>query len=337
MTAPPRRDPARCEVAMPRHAQVDSFADKLKLALGRANLSRAALAQRLGKDKSVVARWAAGTLHPADQSLAALSAALGRVIPGFDRTAWDLAPTDFAARLGLPAAGGRDAMVATPPLAQLAAALATESLAQAEAAHAGIWLMLYPSISRPGQLHGYAARLRALPDLPALSAEFSNGGTVHGQGFAFPYHYHLHMQFQGRMQDATLGHQILNRPHEDRAEILDGLMTVLGAGMERALGAGRCIWLRLTDSTDDADFAAAMPVAEARTGDWETVLTPALREAFRLATGEGAAVLRQARIAPGENWAIGRRSLRRPEAAHHREAIAAARGLFRGCLQNLAD
>ncbi len=322
---------------MPRHAQVEAFANKLKLALGRANLSRAALAQRVGVDKSVVARWATGALHPADHSLAALSAALGHAIPGFDRTAWNLSPADFAARLGVPAASLGAAGGGSPPLAQMAAALATESLTQAEALHAGIWLMLYPSISRPGQLHGYAARLRVVPAMPALAAEFSNGGTVHGEGFAFPYHYHLHMQFQGRMQDATLGHQILNRPHEDHAEILDGLMMVLGAGMERALGAGRCIWLRLTDTTDDAAFAAAMPVADACTGEWEAVLTPALREAFRAPPTVGAAPLRQARVAPGESWAIGRRSLRRPEARHHREAIAAARGLFRGHLPDLLD
>ncbi len=320
---------------MARRVTIADFADKLTLALGRANLSRAALARQVGVDKSVVARWASGALHPADHSLAALGAALGRAIPGFDGTAWSVPLADFAARLGLPAAVRTEAK--GEPLAQLAAALATESLAQAAALHAGVWLMLYPSISRPGQLHGYAARVRPLPAVAALAAEFSNGGTVHGEGFAFLYHYQLHIHFRARMQDATLGYQILNRQHEDRAEILDGLMMVLGAGMERALGAGRCIWLRLTDTTDDATFAAAMPVAEARTGDWDAALTPALREAFALPTSQGPAALRQARVAPGDSWAIGRRGLRRPEATRHRDAIAAARGLFRGHLPDLLD
>lgn len=102
---------------MARGADIDAFGEKLRLALARANLSRAQAAQAASVDKTVVGRWMSGGIRPADHSLAALSAALARHIPGFSRAEWELPLGAFSERLGL-------APAAAPGVAPLAADVA---------------------------------------------------------------------------------------------------------------------------------------------------------------------------------------------------------------------
>jgi transcriptional regulator with XRE-family HTH domain len=292
---------------MARRTGIEAFADKLRLALGRANLSRTALAQRVGVDKSVVARWSSGALQPADHSLAALSAALGQAIPGFDRTAWDLPVPAFAARLGVPLPAG-----AAPALDESAIDFALEvtadSLPQAVASYAGIWVMLYPSMGRPGELHGYAGRMHLPPGQPALFFNFTSGGTVDARGHAFAMQARLSCVFRSARLRNMVGLQLLNGVHDDTAEILDGIMLSQFAGVDRILGAGRVIWFRLTDGTADDAYAAAIARTSALSGEWNRLVTPALA-AFAPEAPEGAVALRQLRVTPAESWTTGRRGV----------------------------
>jgi transcriptional regulator with XRE-family HTH domain len=321
---------------MARSTPIDGFAEKLRLALGRANLSRTALAQRVGMDKSVVARWSSGALNPADHSLAALSAALGAAIPGFDRTAWDLPMAGFAARIGV-AAPARPSGTA-PALADSALDFALDltagSVEQAAAIYAGIWLELYPAMGRPGELAGFAGRLRLLPGQPALSFEFTNGGTVHAVGHAFAIHVRLNCVYRSLHLRDTLSFTLLDGVHDEKAEILDGIKLSRSAGVDRVIGAGRAIWLRLSDATDDATYAAAVARSQALNlaQAWESLATPPLRQAFAASRSDAGEGLRQILVAPAETWAVGHRGLRRPEAAPQREALAALRAPYRGVL-----
>ena len=323
---------------MARRTAIDQFAEKLRLALGRANLSRTALAQRVGVDKSVVARWSSGALHPADHSLAALSAALAQAIPGFDATAWDLALPDFAARLGI-AAAPRPAGTAQPDSVMDFALGASEGrIEEAAATYAGIWLMLYPAMGRPARLVGYGARLHRPPGQPALSFGFSNGGLIDARGQAFAMLSRLYCLFRPAHLAHMIGALIFDGAHDDRAEVLDGIMLSKAAGVDPVIGAGRVIWLRLTDAVDNAAYAATAARADALQGEWDGLVTPALRTAFRPPPpdpGDALDTYRQTRVAPAESWAITERNLRLRPNAPQRSALDALRAPFRGVVPGI--
>lgn len=324
---------------MARHAEIEAFAEKLRLVLGRANLSRTALAQLIGVDKSVVARWSSGALHPADHSLAALSAALGRIIAGFDRTAWDLPMPGFAHRIGArpPPDAAAAAAIASP--LDFALEASSAGLADAAAAYGGIWLLIYPAMGRPGELVGFAARMRLREGGGALGLEFTNGGSVGGDGIAFAIQVRLHILIRLFHQRDTLGFLLFDGVTDEVAEILDGIALARAATADRSIGAGRMLFLRLSDAIDDATYEAAVARSSALNRDsaWEGLATPAMLASYAQPPPGPATRFRQTRIAQAESWTIGRRGLRRPDAAPQREALAKLRASFRGHMPNLPD
>lgn len=134
---------------MARGTDIEGFSDKLKLAMGRTNLSRAQLAQTLGMDKSVIARWLSGALRPGDHSLAQLSAILGRGIAGFSRADWDRAPADFADRLGL-APSAQPAATAAPGFR--ITGLKAPRQAVLEEPYLGFWVGFMQSVRNRGTI-----------------------------------------------------------------------------------------------------------------------------------------------------------------------------------------
>jgi transcriptional regulator with XRE-family HTH domain len=66
-----------------------AFAEKLRLALRALSLTRAALAAELGMDKSIVVRWAAGSVAPSAHSLSRITAVVARRVEGFSTIDWD--------------------------------------------------------------------------------------------------------------------------------------------------------------------------------------------------------------------------------------------------------
>ena len=100
---------------MPKSVDVEDFAVKLALLTKRLNWSRPKLAQQVGVDKSLAARWFNGSSRPSGNSLMQLTSAVAQAIDGFTAADWDLTPTQFSLRLGLggpaAAAAGRRAGV----------------------------------------------------------------------------------------------------------------------------------------------------------------------------------------------------------------------------------
>src|SRR5688500_4043642 len=82
-------------------AAIADFASKFGLILKACNLSRGALAQGVGIDKSVVSRWASGVQAPTDHNLGRLTDLVGQHVSGFVRRDWERDLPDFAGRLGL--------------------------------------------------------------------------------------------------------------------------------------------------------------------------------------------------------------------------------------------
>lgn len=141
---------------MARGIDIEDFAAKLKLAMDRANLSRAALAQALGMDKSVVARWLLGSGRPADHSLSILSALIERHCKGFSRTDWDRPMAGFAAGLGLQAAPA-NALPPAPAPAYAAGfgltGLPIQRHATLEEPYFGLWVGFMQSSRNRGSIH----------------------------------------------------------------------------------------------------------------------------------------------------------------------------------------
>jgi transcriptional regulator with XRE-family HTH domain len=130
---------------MPKSADVADFAAKLDLLTKRLNWSRSRLAQAVGVDKSLIARWSKGASRPTENSLMQLTAAAAKLVDGFTAADWDLAPADFAKRLGLdgvsiaaaPVMGGNGG------LADMAFPLAFRDFTLNFARYAGIYAGFY--------------------------------------------------------------------------------------------------------------------------------------------------------------------------------------------------
>jgi len=85
----------------PKSVDVENFAVKLTLLAKRLNWSRAKLAQQVGVDKSLAARWLNGNSRPSGNSLMQLTSAVAQAIDGFTRPIWDLTAEQLSRRLGI--------------------------------------------------------------------------------------------------------------------------------------------------------------------------------------------------------------------------------------------
>ena len=79
------------------------FGQKLNLVLKAFTLSRGRLAAELKVDKSLVGRWAAGTVTPSAHNLTSLTSLVATRLPGFSLLDWDLTLSGLAERLGVEA------------------------------------------------------------------------------------------------------------------------------------------------------------------------------------------------------------------------------------------
>jgi hypothetical protein len=77
------------------------FGAKLNLVLKAFSMSRGRLAAELKVDKSLVGRWAAGTVTPSSHNLASLTALVAKRHPRFTMLDWETPLTALAERLGV--------------------------------------------------------------------------------------------------------------------------------------------------------------------------------------------------------------------------------------------
>src|SRR5688572_23828161 len=79
----------------------EGFAAKFRLVLRALNLSRGQIASAVAVDKSLVGRWASGSVTPSEYNLARLSQVLGELKPGFSMADWDRGCADLADLFGV--------------------------------------------------------------------------------------------------------------------------------------------------------------------------------------------------------------------------------------------
>jgi transcriptional regulator with XRE-family HTH domain len=142
------------------------FHDKLTLVLKALSMSRGRLAAELGVDKSLVGRWASGTVSPSALNLENLTRVIARHVSGFTMLDWDRDLPRLADLLGVaaPAMNGRalaafeDGPDALPLPVLPMSRLTTE---RRGAAYEGFWRTTRPSVMMPGRFfhdHGIIRR-----------------------------------------------------------------------------------------------------------------------------------------------------------------------------------
>jgi transcriptional regulator with XRE-family HTH domain len=315
---------------MARGAEIEAFGEKLRLATGRANLSRAQVAQLVGVDKSVVARWLSGALRPADHSLAALSAGLGRHIDGFTRADWELPAVAFAARLGVSAAApkpmpGDDEAAQRPGsltrfLAQCDRVAPREELPVAAERFAGLWLML-----RRKQALVDAGVAEIWDGPTGLEFRVRDGSTPEGTiGPAFARGVNLwHLGIAPNRDYRPLALHLTGTVTP--AAILDGL--VLFPTGERAdiPTACRIVGFRLGPREPDWNrgqarwTALVQPVLQQNRAGWAELLPPLVRDAF-LQPEESAMI----RLTADRNLAMSEEEIAQQDRDPRRQALREA-------------
>jgi len=129
---------------MPKSADVEDFAAKLALLSKRLNWSRAKLAQQVGVDKSLVARWLSGS-RPTGNSLMQLTTAVAHLVDGFTGADWDLPPDEFGQRIGLRPGPGVVAPPGESPSRLVLSGLRDPPAPELGAAFLGLWAGFYQS------------------------------------------------------------------------------------------------------------------------------------------------------------------------------------------------
>jgi hypothetical protein len=141
------------------------FHDKLTLVLKALSMSRGRLAADLGVDKSLVGRWASGSVTPSSLNLENLTRLIARHVSGFTMLDWDRDLGALAGQLGVAAPTNGHAfhaLDAAPdalPLPVLPMSRLTTE--RRGAAYEGFWRTTRPSVMMPGRFfhdHGIIRR-----------------------------------------------------------------------------------------------------------------------------------------------------------------------------------
>jgi hypothetical protein len=237
----------------------ESFAEKLRLVLKALVLSRTGLASALNADKSLVGRWAAGSVMPSEHNLANLTRYIAGRIDGFTMLDWDRSTSEFAVVLGVNA-----------PASPLSAApdwIPVEVLEEARrgalqraSAYEGLWRSTRPSSDLPGR---FLCDVTMIRHEPQGAIRFRSGiEGVRYEGAALLLQNQL-FSFGADAVHGTVIFGIFSGIARQRAEVIEGLSlgTLRDAGGSPLAAA--CVMERIGDLTgdpveDDRRFEAAV-------------------------------------------------------------------------------
>ena len=212
---------------MPKSVDVEDFSAKLALVAKRLNWSRAKLAQQVGVDKSLAARWLNGNSRPTGNSLMLLTAAIAHMVEGFTAANWDLAPGQFASRLGIEAAPQSALVGGRAPGRMILSGLRNPPDPTWGAAYAGLWAGFYQSLTNRGVARLCAVEFQVADD--GLYFAFTDGSFL-GEGTAVVTHTHVH----AICEIAQLGNHLVfftfnAAPDAQGPSVIDGLANAFAA------------------------------------------------------------------------------------------------------------
>lgn len=167
----------------------DDFARCLTLALKALSMSRGRLASEMGVDKSLVGRWASGSVRPSAYNLERLTRFLAEKRPGLTLLDWDRSLPEFASLFGVAAA-----IEARPGngagLSGTLQDMVRNAVDSDLSAYEGFWRTTHASVFQPGcfcQQHGMIRIERGELQFELGADGIRYGGSmspVEGQVFA---------------------------------------------------------------------------------------------------------------------------------------------------------
>ncbi len=224
---------------------------KLDMMLKAMSLSRVALAQQLGVDKSLVGRWLAGSVHPTEHNLARLTTLVASSFPGFCLADWSGGIGSIAQRHGLqpppvPVASGLDAM---GPLTDFLE-LARPEIARRGGAYEGFWRTWRPSIMMGGRIFHDYAMVRRTPG--GLLEVLMEGSGLNFNGWAFPIAGNFFIFLFDKTGGTPMTAQFkgVSLP---KATVLDGILLLAALDPDRTPAALPVVVERLGDLSGDSE------------------------------------------------------------------------------------
>lgn len=227
----------------------DSFDEKLRILLKALVLSRTGLASSMNVDKSLVGRWAAGTVTPSEHNLANLTRFVAGRVEGFTMLDWDRPAADFASRLGVSAfvapQGGALEWIPPSVLEE-----AQRGARQRGWAYEGLWRSTRASSDLPGRFLCDIVQIRSVS---GDSIRFRSGiEGIRYEGVALILQQQL-FYVGADAAHGTVIFGIFSGVARQRAQVIEGLSlgTLRDAGGSPMASA--CVMARIGDLTDDPE------------------------------------------------------------------------------------
>jgi transcriptional regulator with XRE-family HTH domain len=228
------------------------FASHFRLALQALGLSRARAASLLQVDKSLVGRWAAGSVRPSEHNLEAITRLIADRVPAFSMLDWNRNAGSFAAVLGVDPRLASASDPAVEPIGLPAGCLAQAraDTARKGAAYHGFWRSIRPSVIMPGTIfHDYGMVRAAANGL--LEVRMGSSGIV------FDGHAHVaEGNFFAALSDnigCTPLFFVFRGVPLSKAVLLDGLLVFAAFDAARTPAAIPLVLERIGDLSGDRD------------------------------------------------------------------------------------
>ena len=237
----------------------EEFAPRFGLALQVLGLSRGRAASQLNVDKSLVGRWASGSVRPSEHNLAEITKLVAKQVPGFTMLDWQRDIQSFAAlfNIELPAEAVPVAEETVPSLSLSCLVHAQRETKRTGSVYSGFWRSTRPSAIMPGKLfYGYGI-FRPAPSGFLEVRVGSSGLSFDGWGFVSDGN--LFAMLSDSVGCTPLFFIFKGVPLP-KAMLLDGLLMLSGFDSARTPTAVPVIIERIGDLTgdtavDEATFA----------------------------------------------------------------------------------
>ncbi len=126
-----------------------AFAQKFSFALKALSISRVRMAADLGVDKSLVGRWAAGSVHPSEHNLSRITQHIATRISDFTMLDWNRGSAEFAHLFGIevePESDLNGVLAGSQPFPPAFLTQCRAETARRGTAYEGFWRTTRPSI-----------------------------------------------------------------------------------------------------------------------------------------------------------------------------------------------
>jgi transcriptional regulator with XRE-family HTH domain len=278
----------------------DGFAQRFNLILKALSMTRGRLASEMGVDKSLVGRWASGSVQPAAYNLERLTRFLAEKRPGFTLLDWERSLPEFAALLGVAVTtDARD--VSTLRLSGELVDIVRSAVDSQLTAYEGFWRTTHASVFQPGcfcRQHG----IIRVEDDGVLRFELGADGIRYG-GSMFPVEGQVFAIASDSVRHVP-SFLILNVVPMPKIVMLDGLLIAASSSL-RIPSAYSIIFERVGDlsgdrAADDAHVTGLMERPEfVEDGEVTEVVRQHLLRDFRpRAASEGGEMMLSAPLTP---------------------------------------